>query len=118
MLQWRCLRVSRLFLQDWKRHKPFCKPGCPDADEMLESRSNVVDLNSTMTDEQGSTSAKSPWDEELLPQDPKKQRVITVPAPGRPGEYVEIASSTMTPAMLRDMKAKLEEEYGNGTTFL
>lgn len=95
--------------QDWKRHKPLCRPGRPHIDSVEPQR----EATSEDASREGSSNGGDPWDEEHRPQDWKRQRVIRVPAPGRPGEYIEIASSTMTPAMLRDMQRKLEEEYGN-----
>lgn len=49
-----------------------------------------------------SESDRSRWDEYLLLHDPGRERIIMVPAAGRPDKSIEMASSTMTPAMPKD----------------
>ncbi|KAH9828683.1 uncharacterized protein C8Q71DRAFT_912205 [Rhodofomes roseus] len=90
--------------KDWKRHKRMCKPGAPVF-------AGVSTSNGAKTASQRSSDAvsseRSPWDEEFLPQDPGRERMITVPTPGRPGHSLQISSSMMTPAMLKDLKEEI-----------
>ncbi|KAH9929821.1 uncharacterized protein B0H18DRAFT_1117350 [Fomitopsis serialis] len=71
--------------KDWKRHKPMCKPGVPSpANGPIDHVALPVEEASRSLGHGGgdALSNHSPWDEDLLPRVPGKERMITVPAPG------------------------------------
>ncbi|KAH9828684.1 uncharacterized protein C8Q71DRAFT_792945 [Rhodofomes roseus] len=88
--------------KDWKQHKPNCKPGVP-------SRAGSPFEDVTTRQDNDASPGRDPWDEHPLPQNPGRERVITVPAPGRPGQSFEIASSTMSSEMLKEVRDEIEK---------
>jgi hypothetical protein len=95
--------VIHFALQDWKHHRPFCKP------DATESSVSSADANAAST-----AARRGPGEsEDLNPErfQPGAERTIDVNLGGR---TVQVASSTMGPQMMREMRGALEE-LGDGT---
>jgi hypothetical protein len=77
--------------KDWKRHKPFCKGNFTAQQKPLTSTTSVNDAHSIVERNHG------------------KELTIEVPGPGRPGEKMKIASTTLPPATMKMLRNNFEK---------
>lgn len=92
-------RVDDVVLQDWKHHKPYCRPGAPMP--ASEGAVSATDLDEV---------ARKP----LQPADeirrPKKQYVFRVHSSNMPDGIIGFTSSTISPALLREVRDNIVKE--------
>ena len=119
------LRLTPAYLQDWKRHKVFCRQGAPVDKYAASMRQTVLDDISTKPINFADTDTYSPmvefwaghvWNRERLPIESPKAKTrqrkdeYSMYLRGPDGRVVEVVSNTISAAQLTEMKDKVDAE--------
>jgi hypothetical protein len=91
-------------MQDWKRHKKLCKANAEA--RLMQPMPSSNDSTCGMIGEKLIDKGKEP----MIERNDGKELIIEVSAPGRPGGKMKIASTTLSPASLKEMRNYLEKD--------
>jgi hypothetical protein len=104
-----CLSIMFLLrqVQDWKRHKPFCKPNTKSqkVSPSSDSTCGAIEKNFGIKERE-----RADMQGELMERENGKEFIIEVPAPSEPGGKLKIASTTLPPLSMRVMKSVFEKD--------
>ena len=91
-----CDNASR---QDWKRHKPFCKPVVlPEVEPQVGA--------DTVTEPDNISRERHPNVDRFSTDG--KERVVYIPDPSAPGGTMRITSTTMSAPFMREMRESVQ----------
>ncbi|KAH9929824.1 uncharacterized protein B0H18DRAFT_996431 [Fomitopsis serialis] len=94
--------------QDWKRHKPYCKPGVAMPVPIEDAQASGLPSGGVEEGPSSGPSAEGDIIDEPLPADPSREYMFRASVPQVPGGSVQIMSSTMSPALMREVRGHIE----------
>jgi hypothetical protein len=95
------------FIQDWKRHKKLCKPDTET--QQVQSVSSSTGSTPCIIDE----NIRVDGSEAMIERTDGKELIIEVPARSRPGGKMNVASTTWSPAYLKELRNYFERDEGS-----
>lgn len=92
--------------QDWKRHKPFCKEGAPVDCVVAQQRQDLASGASAGPSRPSLNGMEFVAGDIGSPTEStrRKEHLIDLPDPTRPGQFIKMSSRTQSPAAMKELR--------------